>query len=819
MPVVFYVFGFYFLMSLVLTYPLVISLGSAVSDPVDPILNTWIMAWEHHALLTQPLQMWNANIFYPYTRSLLYSETMLIPSFTLFPVSVAIGNPILTHNLLVLLGFTATGTSGYLMGRYLFRSHWSGLVLGSVLAFNSFSLSNVAQAQLLHLEWLPLALIYLGKLLERPRLRFGLLFAFFLAAQFYTVIYYGLFGFVIVGIVGGGGWLLKEFPARGLRWRALGMLVGSTLFALMLCLPLGLAYYNLSQERGLARTLADAWPFSASLEMWMTAPPHNLLYGGLIGNELPTLGFYSLDALFPGLFLLVVAASGLSLWFLDSSAIGKRSALHGIGGGALRYPLFLLLGIAFFFVLSLGPFPQMQSLQPNFDQRLPYAWVHEWVPGFQALRAPGRFAVMVFLGLGVASAYLVTRLRWRALQVSVLVLILVEALSVPTDALYVPTIDAHRRTAYEWLAAQPETVYLEMPVYRFGEGEADRWLESQFGSILHWQKTPVGYSGFFPAHHSDLLLFVSHFPAESVVTFLRALGVEWVLLYPARYSLEEWQSIQSGIGEQGLETRQWGDVWGVHLSSLQAELPKQTYFIPDQAQLRGRLSVAAIFTSDRPTPILPNSLLGDISAEWWNGDGRVLVSKKSYQPPFFVDPVAVATVPIAVPPVEGSYTLQLYSQLYSSRQEQLLATAEVTVMADAAAPEVTLLPVQGVSAGVVCEEGEAHLEVILRTIGWYERPFTLSARILDGSDTEVARSRADVEFVAQRPRTDLLTSHAYKLPLAEVPAPEHGALTVDLIAYQWQQEAERTVARAFVTADGSVVNTLQLPLARSSGCE
>src|SRR5690606_31109946 len=99
---------------------------------------------------------------------------------------------------------------------------------------------------------------------------------------------------------------------------------------------------------------------------------------------------------------------------------------------------------------------------------------------------------------GLASAYLITHMRRRVLQITLLLLIVVEGASVPVDALFVPAMEADRRTAYEWLSTQPETVYLELPVYPFGEGDAGKWLESQFGSIAHWQQTPVGYSGFFP---------------------------------------------------------------------------------------------------------------------------------------------------------------------------------------------------------------------------------------------------------------------------------------------------------------------------------
>lgn len=811
-----WVSAFYFVVSLLFTYPLVAAMGRALSDPVDPALNTWILAWGQQIVLARPLDLLNTNIFYPYQQTLLFSESLLLPSAALLPIAVATGNPILTHNLFVLLGFTATGTSGYLLGRWLFHNAWSGLALGGVLAFNSYTLTNIAQAQLLQLAGLPLALLYLGRLLRRPTLRSSLLLAAYMAAQFYAVIYYGLFGFLVVGLTAVIGWLLTSFASPALRRRALGLIGGSFALALLLCLPLGLPYLAVSRAHDFVRTWADAWPFSASLEMWRTAPPLNLLYGGRIGGDLPTLGFYALDALFPGVLLLMVALCGLLLWLGDATGLVGSGRSQAAGRAALRWPLALLVGIGFFFLLSLGPYLQIESLQPDFERVLPYAWIHQWFPGFSALRAPGRFAALVFLGLGIAGGYLFSRVRARALCAGLLALLLVEGLPAPAQGGYVPPAEPAQQAVYAWLAEQPATVYLELPVYRFGEaGKAELWLESQFMSTRHWQRTPVGYSGFFPPQYEEMLRFVARFPQAQATHFLQALGVEWVVIHRERLAAEQWQAVEAAVVAHGWETRQWDGILAVRLPALDVAPPEVRYVIPDRAQAGGRLTVDAVFTSEQPTPILPNSDLGAVRAEWWQGDRRVLVSQESYQPPFYVEPVAVAAVPVAVPDVEGAYTLQLYA----SQRGQLVASADVSVVADVAPPEITLLPLVGEAAVLECEAGEAWVRVELRTIGWYETSFTLSARVYDENNSEVARSAVDVEFPAEPPRSDLLSTHTYILPLAATPSPQAGEFTVAVVAYRWQQAAERIVARHFVTADGLAVDTLQLPLAISPSCE
>jgi hypothetical protein len=172
-----------------------------------------------------------------------------------------------------------------------------------------------------------------------------------------------------------------------------------------------------------------------------------------------------------------------------------------------------LTGIAIFFLLSLGPFPQVKSLQPDFDTLLPYAWLHDAIPGFHALRAPGRFAVVVMLGLALATAYLFRHLRGTLTKMALLLLLAVETGALAPLPLYTPSISPEQQSAYQWLADQPRTAYLELPLYPFGsEGDETRWLESQFQSIKHWHATPVGYSGFFPPRHYQLQAYLANFP-------------------------------------------------------------------------------------------------------------------------------------------------------------------------------------------------------------------------------------------------------------------------------------------------------------------
>ena len=164
------VLAVFVLLTVLLTYPLSFHLGDAVEDGQDALLNVWIMAWDGHALLSAPGHLFDANIFYPYPRTLAYSEINLSQALLALPVTLLSGNPVLGYNVALFLTFVLSGWGMYLLVRRLTGSDWGGLAAGVIFAFNAYKLSNFAQIQLVSLYWLPFALLCLDGIL-RPAYR------------------------------------------------------------------------------------------------------------------------------------------------------------------------------------------------------------------------------------------------------------------------------------------------------------------------------------------------------------------------------------------------------------------------------------------------------------------------------------------------------------------------------------------------------------------------------------------------------------------------------------------------------------------------
>ena len=105
----------YFLLTVALTWPLVIHPGSLVpNDLGDPLLNTWILAWNARvAPLTAA--WWNGPQFYPIAGTMAFSEHLLGLSIFATPIIILSGDPLVAYNAVFLLSFVLSGLAAYLL--------------------------------------------------------------------------------------------------------------------------------------------------------------------------------------------------------------------------------------------------------------------------------------------------------------------------------------------------------------------------------------------------------------------------------------------------------------------------------------------------------------------------------------------------------------------------------------------------------------------------------------------------------------------------------------------------------------------------------
>ncbi|MBU2516115.1 MAG: hypothetical protein KKB57_00910, partial [Proteobacteria bacterium] len=189
-------FAVYAALALLWLSPLSLNLAGHLYDPGDSMINSWALAWDWRALTTAPLELFNANLFYPARNSLAFTEHLLVPALLAAPVLAASHNPILAHNLVLLLTFPLSGLGVYLLCRRLGAGFWAAALAGFFFAFCPYRTLQVSRLQIEAVMWAPYALLFLHRWLAGGAWRDlgGLLLFYVLQALScgYWALYFGL---------------------------------------------------------------------------------------------------------------------------------------------------------------------------------------------------------------------------------------------------------------------------------------------------------------------------------------------------------------------------------------------------------------------------------------------------------------------------------------------------------------------------------------------------------------------------------------------------------------------------------------------------
>ena len=171
-------------LTVVLTYPLASELGSMGRvNTDDGRWSIWVVSWVAHALTTNPLGVFNANIFYPHRLTLAYSEANIAAGAIGAPVWLLSRNPHLTHNVVVMVGFVAAFAGAYYLVRYLTGSRPAAMVAGVLYAFCPFIFARTAHIQLLLTGGLPFCMLAFHRLVDRATVSRAVTLGLLICAQ------------------------------------------------------------------------------------------------------------------------------------------------------------------------------------------------------------------------------------------------------------------------------------------------------------------------------------------------------------------------------------------------------------------------------------------------------------------------------------------------------------------------------------------------------------------------------------------------------------------------------------------------------------
>jgi hypothetical protein len=473
----------------------------------DTILNEWIVSWVVHQLARDPLHLFDANIFYPERHTLAYSEPLIVPALFGMPMRALGASPVLTYNLLLLLGFFLTALAMYGVMFAWTGDHVAAVFAGALLAFNAHTMTRLPHLQAIHAAGVPLAFWALDRVITSARSRDALWLALFVITLALTSGYTAIvlaFGLLAALLARAPEWLGRRAPS------VLGRLALSALVTTVVVVPILWPYREVHALHGLTRSLDDVSQYSASPWSYLitTARLHYDLWSRHLYQVV------SFEVLFPG-----AVATALS-----------AVAMLMPGGPSSRARIRMALAVAAIgFVLSLGPSTPV------------YGWMYRLFPPMEGLRAAARFGYLVLFAVAVLGGFGLAALRARwagrrwvdAASAAVIAIASVEAFHTHRFQEYRGIPEIYQRMAQD---TAPGAV-VEVPFYsRSDEHQNTRYM---LASTVHWRPLLNGYSGFRPASFARLAELMDAFPEPQTIDALRARNVRYIVLHTGDFRRSE----------------------------------------------------------------------------------------------------------------------------------------------------------------------------------------------------------------------------------------------------------------------------------------
>jgi hypothetical protein len=532
------------LLAVVTSWPLVLHLPSRIApDLGDPVRTAWEVAWVGHAMLSDPLHLFDANAFYPHPLSLAFSDSLLGYGPAGFFGSGTVA-ALVRYNLLFLFAWSLCFIGAYLLARELGLGRLAGAAAGAAFAYAPYRVTEAGHLHVISSGGIPLALFLLLRGYRRGSrglviagwlvsawqvslgFTLGLQYCYLLAVLALLAAFCWWRGELRLGVAEPAGDTAPDGPpesredaGRPAAASERGPLVARRLLAVTI---VGMAlvgivgvyqarpYLKVSHDYPTAkRTLKEVKTYSAGPAALLAASSENRVWGGVTEGMRAKVHSKNESVFFPGGLILLLAAIGL---------VGVRGSPF-----TRRLRLGLALGILICSILALG----LGLTGAGYPFRL----VHDYAPGWNGVRVPGRvftLATLFYALLVGAGAQLLARRvgPWgerhslRALPALLGVALVIGIVGEGAGHLAHPVVPQPARAEIGLRGP-----ILDLPT----DGPADRlW---QYFSTDGFYKIPVGNSTFDINAVDDLRGGMSGFPDRASIEKLRFYGIRTVVLH------------------------------------------------------------------------------------------------------------------------------------------------------------------------------------------------------------------------------------------------------------------------------------------------
>jgi hypothetical protein len=532
------------LLAILTSWPLVLHMSSRIApDLGDPVRTAWEIAWVGHAMLHDPLHLFDSNAFYPHPLSLAFSDSLLGYGPTAFFGSGTVA-ALVRYNLLFLWVWSLCFVAAYLLARELGLGRLGGAAAGIAFAYAPYRVTEAGHLHVISSGGFVLAMFMLLRGYRRDSRKLvlagwlvsawqvslgftlGLQYCYLLIVLALLVLVYWWRG----RLTPGPAWRRGDPGAPEKRASTRGALIPRRLLAVTLIgvAVLGVVsvyqarpYLKVAEEYPTAkRTLREVETYSAGPAAFLSASSENRVWGEVTKGMRAKVNSKNESVFFPGGLILALALIGLAA-----------------GAYTRRLRLGLLVGIVTCSILALG--------FGITGAGYPYRLLYDYAPGWDGVRVPGRiftlatlfYALLAGAGLQALVAWVAARLarvrgsaaapghRLRGRSLTVMpavigVVALVGLLGEGAGHLGHPIVPEPVKAE----VGLPGPL-LDLPT----DGALDRiW---QYFSTDGFYKVPIGNSTFDMPEVDDLRGGMNGFPDRASVEKLRYYHIRTVVLH------------------------------------------------------------------------------------------------------------------------------------------------------------------------------------------------------------------------------------------------------------------------------------------------
>lgn len=475
----------------------------------DPYLTAWMVAWDGHALIEQPTDIWQSNTFWPYDDTLAFSDALLgyAPAGL---IGDGVQAAVVRHNLLYLFAHAFAFFGAYVLARELGVSPLAAMVAAAAFAYAPWRLDQRTHLHVISSGGVPLTIFLFARGFRRRR-------PWLIGAAAAVAIWQISLGFTL-GIP--LGYALGVLGIVGLVvHRVVGTEpLGRPVIVATVCAAVAMGawvvwqatpYYRVVEAHPEARrTVEVVRYFSAPARGLIASPEASFAWGEVTKPVRDELRWPTEQALFPGIVTVALAGAGL--------ASDRKRWIR----------ILFLLGTLGCLYLSMGLAAPGSGI---------YKLLYDLVPGWEGIRVPGRLMTLTSLGLGCLAAFGAQHAidrdastarseRGRGLVIALIPLLIILEGAGTVDVKDVPFPPASMDLV-EGPRAHVPADSLTDRIYMF-------WSIDGFYPVVN------GESGFAPSSVARLRRRMRTFPDERSVALLRELDVGTVLFHPEMVEFE-----------------------------------------------------------------------------------------------------------------------------------------------------------------------------------------------------------------------------------------------------------------------------------------